>query len=97
MWQLDSEATSASSGSTAAATDMGSGTTCGDDDAATSVPPSNNQRGPREKRASVNVALPRSQTMVDRYSAMVPPDDNSSTNQGHFGCGKRDSGVSCAA
>ena len=32
MWQLDSEATKASSGSTAAATDIGSGTTCGDDE-----------------------------------------------------------------
>src|SRR5262245_5514109 len=97
MWQLDSEATSASSGSTAAATDMGSGTTCGDAEAGTSIPPSNSQRWPREKRASVNVALPRCQTIVDRYSAMVPPDDNSSTNQGHFCCGKRDTSVSCAA
>ena len=33
MWQLDSEATKASSGSTAAASDIGSGTTCGDEEA----------------------------------------------------------------
>ena len=47
MWQLDSEATKASSGSTAAATDIGSGTTCGDADAGTSTPPSKRQRWPR--------------------------------------------------
>jgi hypothetical protein len=33
----------ASSGSTAASTDMGTGTTCGEDDAGTSTPPSNCQ------------------------------------------------------
>src|ERR1700744_1593606 len=39
MWQLDSDATSISSGSTAAAT-AHLPTTCGDADAGTSVPPS---------------------------------------------------------
>ena len=40
MWQFDSDATNISSGSTAEASDMGSGTTCGDDEAGTSTPPS---------------------------------------------------------
>ena len=40
MWQLDSEATNASSGSTAAASDSGSGTTCGELEAGTTAPPS---------------------------------------------------------
>jgi hypothetical protein len=41
MWQLAIAATKASSGSTAAGTDHGAGTTEGDADAATVVPPSN--------------------------------------------------------
>jgi hypothetical protein len=40
MWQLEIAATNASSGSTAAASEYGSGTECGDDDPATSAPPS---------------------------------------------------------
>ena len=40
MWQAASEATKASSGSTAAASDIGSGTTEGDEEPGTSVPPS---------------------------------------------------------
>ncbi len=47
MWQLASAAMNASSGSTAAATDIGAGTTCGDADAGTSTPPSKSQRCPR--------------------------------------------------
>src|SRR5690242_15345055 len=43
MWQLEIEATKASSGSTAASTENGSRTTCGDDDAGTSTPPSKRQ------------------------------------------------------
>ncbi|BCR22963.1 hypothetical protein KAM426_04900 [Aquipseudomonas alcaligenes] len=43
MWQLDNEATKASSGSTAATSEQGNGTTCGEDDAGTSTPPSNRQ------------------------------------------------------
>ena len=43
MWQLASEATKASSGSTAAALDIGNGTTCGELDAGTSTPPSKRQ------------------------------------------------------
>src|SRR5207237_445919 len=42
-WQLESAATSASSGSTAASTDNGTRTTCGEDDAGTSTPPSKRQ------------------------------------------------------
>ena len=40
-WQLDKDATNASSGSTADASDIGKGTTCGDDDPAT--PPDRNK------------------------------------------------------
>jgi hypothetical protein len=43
MWQLDSAATSASSGSTASSADIGSGTDEGADDAGTSTPPSKRQ------------------------------------------------------
>lgn len=43
MWQLEIDATNASSGSTASALEYGTGTECGDDDAATSAPPSNRQ------------------------------------------------------
>jgi hypothetical protein len=39
-WQLDRLATKASSGSTAPASDIGSGTTAGEEDAGTTVPPS---------------------------------------------------------
>ena len=41
MWQEATEATSASSGSTPAASDIGNGTTSGDEDAVTIAPPSN--------------------------------------------------------
>ena len=40
MWQLDSDATNASSGSTYDGFDIGTGTTEGDDDASIVVPPS---------------------------------------------------------
>ena len=40
MWQLESAATKASSGSIAAGSDMGSGTTCGEEEAGSSRPPS---------------------------------------------------------
>ena len=41
MWQLDSAATNSSSGSTAAASEYGSGTTAGDEEPASVTPPSN--------------------------------------------------------
>ena len=43
MWQLESAATSASSGSTAASTDIGTRTTFGEEEAGTSMPPSKRQ------------------------------------------------------
>jgi hypothetical protein len=56
MWQDDSEATNASSGSTASARDNGSGTTCGELDAGTVTPPSKRQSWPREYLLSVKAA-----------------------------------------
>jgi len=47
MWQLERAATRASSGSTAASTDIGTRTTCGEDEAGTSTPPSKCQVWPR--------------------------------------------------
>ena len=47
MWQLESEATNASSGSTAASTDIGMRTTFGEEDAGTSMPPSKRHVCPR--------------------------------------------------
>ncbi len=44
MWQLASDATNASSGSTAAASDIGSGTELGADEPGTSRPPSKRSR-----------------------------------------------------
>jgi hypothetical protein len=44
MWQLDSAATSASSGSTPAGSEKGTRTTLGEDEAGTSAPPSKLQR-----------------------------------------------------
>ncbi|HEV8079989.1 MAG TPA: hypothetical protein VGP43_04705 [Chitinophagaceae bacterium] len=41
IWQLEIAATKASSGSTADASDIGVGTTCGEEDAGIFVPPSN--------------------------------------------------------
>src|SRR5689334_4978682 len=48
MWQLDRDATNASSGSTAFAFENGAGTTDGEDDAGTVRPPSNVQVCSRE-------------------------------------------------
>jgi hypothetical protein len=44
MWQLDSAATNASSGSTAEGSENGARTTSGELDPGTSVPPSKRQR-----------------------------------------------------
>jgi hypothetical protein len=54
MWQLASDATNASSGSTARDSEYGSGTTLGDDDAGTSMPPSNAQTWARRYLLSTN-------------------------------------------
>src|SRR5262245_22300203 len=50
---------------------MGSGTTCGDEDAGTSTPPSKSHRCPREKRKSVYFASFRCQRIVALYSLMM--------------------------
>ncbi len=47
MWQLEIAATKASSGSTFSATDQGSGTTWGDEEAGTLTPPSNSHQWAR--------------------------------------------------
>ena len=64
MWQLDSDATNASSGSTAAGSEPGTGTTWGDDDPATTAPPSKRQRCAREYLRSKNGASPRVHSIV---------------------------------
>src|SRR5450756_1201633 len=65
MWQEDSEATNASSGSTASSFDKGRGTTVGELEASTTAPPSNDHRWAREYRLSVNAAFAeRSHTIV---------------------------------
>src|SRR3977135_1054017 len=68
MWQLESAATSASSGSTAASTDNGTRTTCGEEDAGTSRPPSKRQGVARLERLSGNAAAPRAQWIPARCS-----------------------------
>src|SRR5262245_45109689 len=57
MWQLEADATSASSGSTASAADSGSGTTDGEDEALTVTPPSNAHSCARLYLLSVNFSL----------------------------------------
>jgi hypothetical protein len=64
MWQLDSEATNASSGSTACALEYGTLTTDGDEDAGTSIPPSNVHVCARLYLLSVNGAVPRCHEIV---------------------------------
>jgi hypothetical protein len=54
MWQLEREATKASSGSTARGSEYGSGTTDGDDEPGTSTPPSNISLCARLYRLSMN-------------------------------------------
>src|SRR3954470_19786072 len=57
MWQLETEATKASSGSTAAALEYGAGTTAGDAEAGTTCPPSKLQLCARENFPCRNVSL----------------------------------------
>src|SRR5690349_18274993 len=72
MWQDDSEATKASSGSTAFAFDCGTGTTCGELDAGTTVPPSKRHSCAREYLLSVYFAsAARCQTTVAAYSCLA--------------------------
>jgi hypothetical protein len=54
MWQLDSDATNASSGSTPAGSEKGTLTTLGEDEAGTTAPPSNAQLCARLYLPSVN-------------------------------------------
>src|SRR5262245_60746393 len=64
MWQLASEATKASSGSTAAASDQGAGTTDGAGEAATTAPPSNDHWCARLYAPCKNRSEGRCQRMV---------------------------------
>src|SRR3954452_4405623 len=75
MWQLAIEATNASSGSTAAALDHGSGTTDGDDEPGTVAPPSNDQTCSREYLPRVKSACGTAvdHVIVARCSAMREP------------------------
>src|SRR5215207_1053901 len=57
MWQDDSDATNASSGSTASVFEIGGGTTLGELDAGTVTAPSKRHSWPREYLLSVNAAL----------------------------------------
>ena len=56
MWQEETEATNASSGSTASSIENGTRTACGDDDAGTSIPPSNDHVCPRVYRFFVKLS-----------------------------------------
>ena len=71
MWQDDSDATKASSGSTASFFESGGGTTLGELDAGTVTAPSNRHSWPREYLLSVNAASPgRVQITVAVYVLM---------------------------
>src|SRR5690606_194584 len=72
MWQLESDATNASSGSTASSAESGGGTTCGDAEASSSIPPSKVQVCRRLNRLSVNDAPSRLHDMVAVYDLIRP-------------------------
>ena len=59
MWQLESAATNASSGSTASAREYGSRTDSGEDEAGTVMPPSNDHVWPRLYLMSAERSAPR--------------------------------------
>src|SRR5262245_30090617 len=71
MWQLDRDATNASSGSTASGFEYGGGTTCGDELAGTSKPPSKRQRCSRLYRLSTKFRSPRCHSTVTVYDAIT--------------------------
>src|SRR4051812_27398213 len=73
MWQLASAATNASSGSTALASEYGTGTDWGELEAARTTPPSKLHRWARLYRLSTKGALPRSQNMTAEYWFKTPP------------------------
>src|SRR5581483_6137349 len=74
MWQLDSAATRASSGSTASARDRGRRTDDGAEEAGTVMPPSNDQVWARLYLPSLKTAPSRFQDTVAVYScAMTNP------------------------
>ena len=65
MWHEDSEATNASSGSTASGLESGTGTTLGELEAGTMLPPSKRHSCAREYLLSLNAApVGRSQTTI---------------------------------
>jgi hypothetical protein len=70
IWQLESDATNASSGSTADSIEKGNGTICGDEEAGTTAPPSKLQECAREYFPSINCAAPRSHTIDDWISVI---------------------------
>jgi hypothetical protein len=72
MWQLDSAATSASSGSTASVRDSGSRTDSGEDEAGTVTPPSKAHVCARLNLMSVKGSLePRFHETVAVYSCAM--------------------------
>src|SRR5690349_8467213 len=71
MWHDASEATKASSGSTPAASDIGTGTTFGELEAGTTAPPSKRHWWAREYLLSLNFASPRCQATVAVYSCLL--------------------------
>jgi len=64
IWQLDTAATNASSGSTYAGFENGTGTTDGEEEAGTVIPPSKDQVCSREYLPARNSALLRFQLIV---------------------------------
>src|SRR5262245_57240795 len=70
MWQLAIDATNASSGSTQAGFEYGGRTTCGEEDAGTVTPPSNDQVCSREYLPSRKPSDDARQLIVEMYSPM---------------------------
>src|ERR1700677_1635469 len=78
MWQLESEATNASSGSTALGLEKGTGTTDGDDEAGTVTPPSkvhvcSREYLPLRKSGEVRVHLMVALYSDIKFRASYPP------------------------
>src|SRR5262245_65820803 len=74
MWQEDSEATNASSGSTASGLESGTGTTPGELEAVTTLPPSKRHSWAREYLLSLKAApVGRSQTTIAECVLILAP------------------------
>src|SRR6185503_2680872 len=102
MWQLETDATNASSGSTCAGFEYGAGTTEGEGDAGTMTPPSKVHVCSREYLPLRNSGLVRFQLMValcsDIGEGLIRIGDRRLAIEDYLtGCGSRQTWLACAS